>query len=631
MDDVFEPPKPLQLLSAARAARRSNLMQKYYLRNVVGIWLTTGILAALSCCLNLSAAHLNGEYLPVGNDSFYHARRILDTAADPSSFYEFDSRIHAPEGSLLTWPWGYDYALGWIVRAGVAIGLSKDPMAILIWIPVAAVFISIALLIAIGQQLRLSAWLVTLAALCFALAPTTQLLHGVGEIDHHYAELIFVLAALAAGLYWMHRPGERRAAALVAVVLGTAPAIHNGLFILQIPILATLFAQWLQDKAPPKRATVIFATVLLCSTAAIVIPSLPFRLGRFEFFTLSWFHFYVAFCTALTVVLLGQVRRTRTGYLLLFAVVAVLLIPLVRQIVVVQSFLGGTAIRLDAIQEMVSPFRAAHGPGGARFVAGFYSNLIWLAPVTLILTLLHCWYDRASPRLLFWIASTFGLILLSSQMRMHYFGSFALYLPWLVLIQKLAEQRPANRKKYFLLASLALVVMYIPSLRHQLAAPMPHANDIAFDNIRPLLTKMRAACAEDPGIVLADNNAGHYIRYYTECSVIANNFLLTPQHSRKIREIDQLFSLPAAEIPSAAPYVKYVLVRPLHIRRTGDGQFSYEFFSNRSSRTGQELLLAAPGTVPPGYNLVDEVRFADVANIPYARLYKLKRAPIADE
>ena len=43
-------------------------------------------------------------------------------------------------------------------------------------------------------------------------------------------------------------------------------------------------------------------------------------------------------------------------------------------------------------------------------------------------------------------------------------------------------------------------------------------------------------------------DSGHYIRYYTECSVMADNFLLTAQHMQKVDEAQRLFSLPAAEL-----------------------------------------------------------------------------------
>ena len=75
--------------------------------------------------------------------------------------------------------------------------------------------------------------------------PLTQYLHGVGQIDHHFAEYIFVLATIACGLQLAVAPGRHaRRASLLGIVLGMAPAIHNALFILQLPVLASLLALW---------------------------------------------------------------------------------------------------------------------------------------------------------------------------------------------------------------------------------------------------------------------------------------------------------------------------------------------------------------------------------------------------
>jgi len=258
------------------------------------IWAVVSAVAVLACALTFPTATWHGEHFPVGNDSFYHARRILDAVRDLSAFYQFDPRIHAPEGSLLTWPWGYDYLMACIVRLGLAAGLAANPIDILIWIPVAAVSITIALTLSVARQIGLGTWMSTLATLCMALVPTTQVLHGVGQIDHHYAELLFVLGALAAGLAWFRNPERPQRAALLGFVLGIAPAAHNGLFVLQLPLLATLTASWLQGRQMPAKSSVAFAATQLASTLAILIPSLAFRLGQFEFYALSWFHLYAA-------------------------------------------------------------------------------------------------------------------------------------------------------------------------------------------------------------------------------------------------------------------------------------------------------------------------------------------------
>ena len=50
------------------------------------IWLVASCIAVASCSLYFYATYFHGEYVPLGNDGFYHARRILDTVADPSAF-----------------------------------------------------------------------------------------------------------------------------------------------------------------------------------------------------------------------------------------------------------------------------------------------------------------------------------------------------------------------------------------------------------------------------------------------------------------------------------------------------------------------------------------------------------------
>lgn len=589
--------------------------------SLFAIWLFGSVLAALASSLNWASATIDGHYIPFGNDSFYHARRILDTAADPSSFYQFDQHIHAPEGSLLVWPWGYDYAMGWIVRLAVDAGISSEPINVLVWLPVVAVAATIAFLILVGRGLGLSNWSITLAALCMALTPTTQQLHGVGQIDHHFAELIFLLAALASGLAWLHRPERVSRAVCVAMVLGIAPAIHNGLFILPLPLLATAFAFWVQGRNLPLKAVAAFAAVLLVTTLAILLPSLPFRLGQFEFFTLSWFHLYTAACAAAALGLMSSLRPTRGGIAAVVAIGVALTLPIISEIRLAQSFLDGTITYLNGIGEMQSPVHLMANQGGVALTR-YYSYLIWVAPITAALCVVQCWRERASVRLLFWITAVIGLILLSLQLRLHYFGGFALYLPWLVLLNDFLLKRPEIYKKGLLIASLALLLLYTPALRYQLGAPMPRANDMSFENIYPLYQVLHDVCEKDPGIVLIDNDAGHYIRYLTSCSVIANNFLLTPQQIKKVDETQHLYSLSPEELQQQAPHIKYVVVRPFRIGPGPDGKLRFTFFT-ANPRLQNALLLQSAAAIPPSYELLKEIRFEELNNAPYARLYRI--------
>lgn len=593
------------------------------------IWLLLSCLALASVYLTKPIAYWHGEIVPVGNDAMYHARRIADTVAHPDRFYEFDDKIHAPEGSLLTWPWGYDFSMAQIARAGVAIGLSSDPIEIAAWVPPAAVVISITLLLLVCAELELTLWVRVLAGLCMALAPTTQILHGVGQLDHHFAEFIFILASLAFGLRWLRQPESAPRAIVLGATLGIAPVIHNGLFVLQVPILVVLGSFWMAKRPPSPVAARFLAASLMVTSLAILIPSQPFRMGRFEYYTLSWFHGYIALCSAATCIFLTHVPFRRSTLLAGFAAAVVLLIPLLTQISHGGEFLVGNLGILKAIAEMQPPLKIALTPDRIA-LNRLYSLLIWGAPLAWALSLVSCWRERTNTLLLFWLTSLFGLTLLFLQLRLHYFGGFALYLPWLFVIDRWAKRAGQHGKKILLATTLALILLYAPPLRYQIAAPAPIGNEMTFVPLRPMFDALKKECAKDPGIVLADNNLGHFLRYYSDCSVIANNFLLTQQHAEKIEQLRKYLSMSAEELAAEAPFVKYVIVRPAEVGAK-DGQLRYRFFFGGNSRLANDLLFDAPERVPANYELLYEVRFEEAGNAPYAKLYRIKHpTPSAD-
>jgi hypothetical protein len=592
------------------------------------LWLAISCIAAVSCSLGRPAAHIGSEYFPFGNDSFYHAVRILDAVRDPASFYEFDQRIHAPEGSLLVWPWGYDYFIAKVVRGTLAVGWGSDPLMILLWVPVAAVFISTGLLMLLARRLGLGDWTMALAGLCLALSSSTQLLHSFGQIDHHYAEFICILASLTAGLAWLHTPRISSGVAL-GVTFGIAVAIHNALFILQLPFLATMLLLWLQGKRIPMRPTIAFAIALVGSALAVLLPSQPFQEGRFEFYLLSWFHFYIVVCSAVVAILVARLAPTRRN-IAAFAVIAIaLLVPLLNQIVYARSFVDGSLGMLDQVMEMRSPLQMVRDAELGSLI-GFYSLLCLLAPITFVLCLMRAWRERDSYRLVFWIWCVFGLTLMTTQVRMHYFGFFALFLPWLVVAQDVATKWPEQCKKALLTTSLLLVLAYGPVIRHALIAPSPVGGEVSFQPLYPIFAPLRQACATDPGVVLADTNAGHYIRYFTNCSVIANNFLLTKQQFQKADEVSRLFALPVEQLTKQAPFVKYVLTRAGEIKREGNNKYNYAFHGQLRPESSSTLLVGPANTIPPEYHLLYEVTMRmhvpgseRTQDVPYAKLYKI--------
>lgn len=176
---------------------------------------------------HLSATLVDGVFLPADHDSFYHARRIIDAIGAPLQLYQFDARIHAPEGSWVTWPWGYDTLMAFVAGAAMSITRAEDPMSVLAFVAPFWVFVNAALFLGVASRLQLSLAARALAMLSFATSPLTQSLHRVGMIDHHYVEYTFVLATLYFGLTWLRNPSVRRSAAALGAVLGAAPAFHN--------------------------------------------------------------------------------------------------------------------------------------------------------------------------------------------------------------------------------------------------------------------------------------------------------------------------------------------------------------------------------------------------------------------
>ncbi|MDY6947978.1 MAG: hypothetical protein SXG53_19900 [Pseudomonadota bacterium] len=592
------------------------------------LWLVISCIAAVSCAIGQTFAHIGDQYFPFGIDSFYHAVRILDTVRDPASFYEFDARIHAPEGSLLVWPWGYDYFMAKLVRGALAIGLGSDPLMTLLWVPVAAVFVGMGMLMLVARRVGLGDWGMALAGLCMALSASTQLMYNFGQIDHHYAEHICILASLATGLSWFRSPSVASGIAL-GIIFGIALAIHNALFIIQVPFLATALALWLQGKGPAWRPVIAFAAALLGSTLAILLPSQPFQEGRFEFYYLSWFHLYVVACTAVVMVMLSRLQPTRRNIGWVAVIAALLLVPLINQIVYARSFVDGSLGMLSEILEMRSPLQMVRD-GNLDALTRFYSALFFLSPLSFALCAFRAWRERSSARLLFWVWCLFGLPLLMMQVRMHYFGTFALFLPWLVVAQEIGAKRPELHKRSLLITTLVLLLAYAQVIRYQLVAPSPVAGDAGFAPLHPVFEPLRRACAEDPGVVLADTNAGHYIRYFTDCSVIANNFLLTNQQFAKADEVYRLFSLPPEELPKQAPFVKYVLTRAGDIETKPNGEFQYRFFGRYQPGLSQRLLLTPLDSIPLHYELLFRVTMnkqqpnrEQTVEVPYARLYKV--------
>jgi len=594
------------------------------------VWIAGAICSLIVAIAPLSASLANGHYVPIGADAFYHARRILD-AAGPIGFYEFDRFMHVPEGSLVTWPWGYDYLMSLIVRTVHTI-FGVEPMAALAQIPMLSFPLAIALIVLLCRRVGLGIPATLMAAVFTAFFPLNQTLYAVGAIDHHFAEHLFVLATLVAGLSWLSNPGSLRLAVLTGVLLGLAPAFQNGLFILQLPLLATLILWWAR-KVPLPRTTRWFGVALVVTTVLIDIPSTSFRQGRFEFYTLSWFHLYAAAATAIAVVAISRFAFSWRNFGLFVLVAIAAAWPLADQFLVAGKFLGANIEGMQQISEAQS-LRQTYGNGGITMLATSYSWAIFLLPLTLILAAWRLVKDNEPHLWLFWIASLFGLGMVIAQMRLHYFGSFALYVPWLVIIQRWVNTQPAlNGRIALVVAASLLGAACAPGVRHKLFERGVVSGDPVYDVTRAIYPMLAQACAEQPGVTLTWPDDGHYVRYHTSCSVIANPFLMTPLHEEKIRRVNGLMKLSAADLLVQAPDVQYVLARKgtlFYLAPNGEVVMApYENPMDPEPKLIDELLKAPVDHLPPGYHLIQQMTLDQAGKQPVVRLLKIDRSTTA--
>ncbi|MEM7765794.1 MAG: hypothetical protein AAF290_17160, partial [Pseudomonadota bacterium] len=391
-------------------------------RWLVAIWLIFTLVGmSVAYLMRAHATAPDGTIVPMSNDSFYHAERMLDTAGE-RGFYEFDDQMHVAEGSWVTWPWAYDWSAGHVLKIGQAISPESQPMAILGWIPVLFIAINMALFIGIAARLGLRPELIAIAALALAFSTALQTLHGFAILDHHFLEFFAYLACTWLLMRWLDAPERPPHAAVLGVLLGIAPALHTSAFILQLLMLITLALLWFRDELPPLSSLRAMAIGLVVGTLVIVGLSEPARDGQFTMTTLSLFHGYVAFASAAAALLLSW-RPCSSKQLAIVAVLCALIgVPLIGGLIVGGSFLTGDILLLDQVNEMRSPVMDMLARDQWSTTFSIYSLLILLVPLVLLAFIVALWRRPSPAAVAFFVCGVFGLVMLSLQQRLIYFG-----------------------------------------------------------------------------------------------------------------------------------------------------------------------------------------------------------------
>ena len=588
---------------------------RYQRLAVVLLWLGGTAIGVFLALLVFDAAYFQGDYIPTGNDSFYHARRMLDTAVGERGFYQFDERIFPPEGIWIPWPWTYDWLMGQAAALAVWLSPSTDPLGFLMFVPVAWLAVNAALFLAAARQAGLALSYCALAILAFALAPFVQLMHMVGKVDHHFIEFTFVLLVTWLGLRWFPASENRRAAIGLGIALGVAPGFHNGLFVLQIPVLLTVGILWLRGQELSRSSLRALALSLMVSTTVIAVPSAPFQQGLFEFGLLSVFHLYVALCTSVVLVFVGWKRCDRKSFSLLAGICALLVLPILGQVIHGAAFLSRELSFLEEVTEAMGPFTLM-AKFGAQWTAAHYSWLLLIAPLLLVY---YLWITLRSskPRELFFAAMTvFGIAFMLMQFRFNYFGLFALLVGTLLAMQRLSSRYEWHHGLVTVALLGGLLIAYQPPLRHKLfdvyalgAAPL-------YERARPVFLELAEHCSDEPGLILADKHDGNYLLFHTDCSVISNNFMLTTADMRRIELFAAMMKLTPAALRTQHPDVRYVLLRAWDFYVMNDGKVEVA--------GGFPLVqaLLADGEPPAGFELLESVSVErDGQPLLYARAF----------
>jgi hypothetical protein len=293
-------------------------------------------------------------------------------------------------------------------------------------------------------------------------------------------------------------------------------------------------------------------------------------------------------------------------------------LPILTQLAIGLDFLFTNVPYYDRIGELGGILRDLR-EGNAWRVTVTYSAMVWLFPLFVAGLCLRLRRDSSDASLYFLVQALFGSFLLLQTFRMHYFGSFALILPLCRLIDDARERYPAffaSRPRAAAVGALALLPL-LPGLQG-LKVVYPPGSDEVYAQMRSVYPVLHAACRRAPGVVLADHQLGHYIRYHSDCAVIADNFLTTPQHIDKIALSEHLLAGPAAAVVREAPSVRYILVRRGD-DATGTAR-GCRLDCPENDGLRRELLAGAP----PGLRLLWDLRLQNGGRAePYARLFEV--------
>ena len=564
---------------------------------------------------HIEFAMINGEYTPAFPDSFYHAVRILDSI-EHGGLLQFDPKIHAPDGAWIVWPWGYDWFIARIIELVMFI-TDINPVKIMAHIPPLWGIVNIALMVSLCRTLELAFPYRILVISCFIFLPLNQQLHLIGRIDHHYMELTMVLLSTILSLQWFRFTESKLYAISVGMVLGGSMAIHNSMFVLQAPVIASLIIYWLLARPLPK-TTLHFSLSLLLSTLLFLITSETFREYTFSFYHYSFFHLYISFCVSIFALIISRIPLSKKNISLIVSLMIICAFPLVNNLISGYEFISGDIEFLHSMGEVKSfmSFDLTQRISLVEAVSN-YSAFICLLPFTLGYLLYLVCHKTELSKIYFILFSLMAIFFLLKQMRFHYFGSFILYTPLALFFQNSSRLVSAKNIRFLIFMLLILLAYSLPAKTLFKAQPKSQL----FEATYWASSELRKQCDNDTGIILAPAEVGHYLRYFTNCSIIANSFIMDPKDFKFLRKTKQLLDMNSQQLYSYQEDIKYLfLFREDNIYMN----LPDKEVDSINSRLTKELIFS--DVFPDNYKLLYEIK-VDIKNKQYvfARAFKIIR------
>ena len=583
-------------------------------------WMAILVIGIVACAATwyfasfaIEASLIDGEYHPWGYDSFYVAALVRDIVDNYPTTMQFDDHLHPlHEPAAVSFTWAYTLLLASIVVLVQQFASSLPTSTILAYIPPLWGVINCLVFIALCRKAGLRPLALALAAAGFALAPYTRDLHMIGNVDHHFMELFFILTIMFGFYNWIESPASTGRAVFSGAVLGLSVAFHFALFVMYLPIALFFLITWISDRMELKAAAPAFLASVLLATLIAVLPSAQFPVLKFEYFKLGWFHLYWAgvFCAAVFFLLRRRYTPVNLAILAVFLIVAA--IPLAHNLLHGTSFLAAELPGFDQINETRSLFAYLFS-GDYKLVKQvyeYYSGLIYAVPFVLILLVRQV---RLTPRpeLIYTLcAFLLGAAFLFLQLRFKYHASYVLLLPVLLLFQQYAAEIRFPKA----LAIIAFVVFYAGPVS-KLAVSQPPGGEPGYISLLPFLKVVSKQCAAHPGILLAHPDEGHYLRYHTDCKILSSNMLAESRDFEYRALALKMLGMSVEELMRKYDWLDYIYAR---LEVGPGGNFDPGYLRSLNEGVREELLL--DNNIPPG---TKSLASSATPNFTYQRLLQV--------